>query len=196
MESWLMAVDHVGRHARSWSYIQGSTCNQENKGKTNYLRWMLYSVYTVRCIGLYPVYAVLGVNSWSWHGEITRYVLTLCSVMTIELWTRKREMGDEHKNVVEDTSRYEKSGVRLPWFGLEDLILVYLHARSGLINAVLRMVNWLTHKIRFKSQFLIIISPISSHLSLSRHQLYRCLRTQSYVIALYLSMPWSRVNPK
>jgi hypothetical protein len=31
----------------------------------------------------------------------------------IELWTRKREMADEDENYVEDTSGYEKSGVRL-----------------------------------------------------------------------------------
>jgi len=45
-----------------------------------------------------------------------------------------------------------------------------------------------------KSQLLIIICPISSHLSLSRPQLYHHLRTWSWVIPLYLSMPWSRVN--
>jgi len=32
-----MAVDHVGRHAGS--YIQGSTRNHENDGKTNNLGW-------------------------------------------------------------------------------------------------------------------------------------------------------------
>jgi len=39
-----------------------------------------------------------------------------------------------------------------------------------------------------KSQFLMMISPTSSHLSLSRPQLYYHLRTRSEVIALYLSM--------
>jgi hypothetical protein len=29
----------------------------------------------------------------------------LCSAMMVELWTRKREMGDEDENEVEDTSR-------------------------------------------------------------------------------------------
>jgi len=33
--------------------------------------------------------------------------------MMIELWTRKREMGDEDENDMEDTSVYETSGVRL-----------------------------------------------------------------------------------
>jgi len=58
-------------------------------GRQSILGWcstqcMLYSVYAVlgvcctRCM-LYSVYAVLGVNSWSWHGEIERDDLTLCS---------------------------------------------------------------------------------------------------------------------
>jgi hypothetical protein len=44
-----MAVDRVERHAGIGSYIQWSTCNHENEGKTNNLG--------------YSVYAVLGVNS-------------------------------------------------------------------------------------------------------------------------------------
>ena len=33
--------------------------------------------------------------------------------MMVELWMRKREMGEEDENDVEDTSAYEKSGARL-----------------------------------------------------------------------------------
>jgi len=33
--------------------------------------------------------------------------------MMVELWTRKREMGDEDENDVEDKSECEKSGVQL-----------------------------------------------------------------------------------
>jgi len=33
--------------------------------------------------------------------------------MMVELWTRKREMGDEDENDMEDTREYEKSGVQL-----------------------------------------------------------------------------------
>jgi len=33
--------------------------------------------------------------------------------MMVELWTRKREMGDEDENNMENTSGYEKSGVQL-----------------------------------------------------------------------------------
>ena len=45
-----------------------------------------------------------------------------------------------------------------------------------------------------KSQFLMTISPISSHLSLSHPQPNHYLETQSKVIPLGLSVPWSRVN--
>ena len=62
---------------------------------------------------LYSVYALLGANSRSWHGEIERDDLTLCSAMMVELWTRKREMGDEDENDMENTRGYEKSRVRL-----------------------------------------------------------------------------------
>jgi len=67
--------------------------------------------------------------------------------MIVELWMRKREMGDEDENDVEDTRRYEKSGVRLAWLGLEDLVSVWLPAGSGLVLAVSGMVNWLAHEI-------------------------------------------------
>jgi hypothetical protein len=33
--------------------------------------------------------------------------------MTVELWTRKREMGDEDENNMENMSGYEKSEVQL-----------------------------------------------------------------------------------
>jgi hypothetical protein len=33
--------------------------------------------------------------------------------MMAELWTRKKEMGDENENDMENMSGYEKSGVRL-----------------------------------------------------------------------------------
>jgi len=67
--------------------------------------------------------------------------------MMVELWMRKREMGDEDEKDMEDMSGYEKSGVRLAWLGLEDLISVLLPAASGLLPAVSEMVNWLAHEI-------------------------------------------------
>jgi len=182
-----MAVDRVGRHARSWRDIQGLTCNSENEGKTNNLGWMLYSVYAVlgvcctRCM-LYSVYAVLGVNSWSCHGAIERDDLTLCSAMMVEMWMRKREMGDADENDVEDTSGYVKSGVRLTWLGWEELVLVLLHAGSGLVPPVSGMVNCLAHEILLSPSFSwwSVPSPLPppkntklSHPSLSLHAMIK-----------------------
>jgi len=131
---------------------------------------------------LYSVYAVLGVNSWSCHGEIERDDLTLCSAMMVEMWMRKSEMWDEDENDVEDTSGYEKSGVRLAWLGWEDLVLVLWHARSGLVPAVSRMVNWLAHEILLSPSFSwwFVRSPLPSpkntklsHPSLSLHAMIK-----------------------
>jgi len=44
--------------------------------------------------------------------------------MMVELGTRKREMGDEDENNTDDTSGYEKSGVRHARLGWEDLVSV------------------------------------------------------------------------
>jgi len=73
--------------------------------------------------------------------------------MMVELWTRKREMGDEDENDMEDTSGYEKSGVRLAWLGLEDLVPVLLPPGSGLVPAVSGMVIWLAHEILLSPSF-------------------------------------------
>jgi len=102
MESWLVAVNLVGRHARRWSYIQRSTRNRENEWTTDNPGCMLYSMY-----------AVLSVNSLSRHGEIERDDLTLCSVMMVEKEREGIKMGTN----MEDTSRYEQSGVQLAWLG-------------------------------------------------------------------------------
>jgi len=122
IESWLMAVNRGGRHAISWSYIRRSTHNRENERETNNHRWMLYSVDALLGGFFVLVHAVLGVNSWSCHGEIDSNDLTLSSAMMVELLTRKGEMRDEDENNVDETSGYEKSGVRLAWLGCEDLI--------------------------------------------------------------------------
>jgi len=44
--------------------------------------------------------------------EIERDDLTVFSAGMVEIWTRKRVMGDEVANHVEDMSGYEESGVR------------------------------------------------------------------------------------
>jgi len=50
-------------------------------------------------------------------------------------------MGDEDGNDMEDTSRYVKSGVQLVWLGLEDLVSVFLPARSVVVPALSGMVK-------------------------------------------------------
>jgi len=73
--------------------------------------------------------------------------------MMVELWTRKREMGDEDENDMEDPSGPEKSGVQLAWLGLDDLVSVLLPAGAGLVPAVSGMVNWLAHEILLSPSF-------------------------------------------
>jgi hypothetical protein len=50
--------------------------------------------------------------------------LTLCSMMKVEFWTRKRDMGYEAENDVVDISGYEKSGLQVTGLGLEIFIAV------------------------------------------------------------------------
>ena len=54
---------------------------------------------------------------------------------------KKARDGDEDENNVEHRSGYEKSGVRLAWFGLENNLSVSVHAGSGLVPAALGTVN-------------------------------------------------------
>jgi len=105
---------------RAFRPVSNTTHNHENQGKTNNVG---YSVFAVTWCMLDLVYAVLGVNSWSWHGEIERDNPTLCSVMIFEFWTRKRQMGDAGDTNVDDMSRNEHSGVQLARLGLADLVL-------------------------------------------------------------------------
>jgi len=67
--------------------------------------------------------------------------------MMVELWMRRREMGDENENDMEDLTGYEQSGVRLAWLSLENFVSVLLPTGSGLVPAVLGIDNWLAHEI-------------------------------------------------
>jgi len=154
--------------------------------------YAVLGVCCTRCM-LYSVYAVLGVNSWSWHGEIERDDLTLCSAMMVELWTRKGEMGMKMRTMWWIRADMRNQGFDLPdWVGKTSYRGNYTPDR----DSYLPYRGWSieSHTKFAKSQFLMTICPINSHLSTSRPQLYRHLRTRSSVIPLYLSMPWSRVN--
>jgi hypothetical protein len=61
--------------------------------------------------------------------------------MMVELWTRKRHIGEEDENDMDNTTGYETSGVRLSGLGLENLISELLHAGSVLTPGVSGMVN-------------------------------------------------------
>jgi len=109
---------------------------------------------------LYSVYAALSVNSWWWYEEIERDDLTLCSCDDGRVVDKKEWDGDEDESDMEDTSGYEKSGVRLAWLGvektwlgLEYLVSVLLPAGSGLVPAIPGMVNWLAHEILSSPSF-------------------------------------------
>jgi len=182
MESWLMTVNHVGRHTRSWRYILGSTCIHQNEGRTNNLQWRPYSVY-----------AVLGVNSWQWHGEIERDDSNMCSAMMVELCTWKRQMGMKIQTMWSKSAQMRNHGYNLPdWVRKKSNWCCYM--RDWHWYLLCR--RWyLDSRTKFTmSQFLMIFSPISSHLSLSCPQLYYSLRTWSQIIPLNLSMSWSWVN--
>jgi hypothetical protein len=81
--------------------------------------------------------------------------------MMVELWTRKREMGDEDENDMEDTTKPEKSGVQLAWLGSDDCVSVVLPTGSGLVPAVSGMGNWLAHENLWSPNFSLWFPPSS-----------------------------------
>jgi len=149
----------------------------------------------------------------------------LYSVMIVELWKRKREIGKAGENDVQDTSRYEKSEVRLAWLGWDGRVSVVLYTRSGLIPAVSGMVNILAHEIVWSPTFswwfvptphvslllilnstitleyavksLLSISPFRDHqLTPSTvHSEYRVHRVQ-HILSTTLSQDWLSPNPR
>ena len=114
--------------------------------------------------------------------------------MMVELWTRKREMGDEDENLYggfqwtwQIRGRTYLTGCTRPHIGV---IARRIGTRTCRIGDGILTRTWNS----LKSQFLMMISPISSDLYLSYAQLYHHLRTRSYVTPLNLSMPWSWLN--
>jgi len=181
MASWLMAVDRVGRHAGSWSYIQGSTRNHKDEGKSNNLGCMLYSVFAcTRC----------QLMIMAWREGWLNFVFCNDGRVVDEKardgeWRWERSGGYERICEIRGTTCL--IGLGRPCMGGITCQIGTPTCRIG--------DGKLTHtRNSVKSQFLMMISPISSHVSPSRPQLYPHLRTRSWVIPLYLSMPWSWVN--
>jgi hypothetical protein len=57
------------------------------------------------------------------------------------MMVEKEKWGMKMGTKMEDTSGYEKSGVRLARVGVADLVSVFLPAGSGVVPAVSGMVN-------------------------------------------------------
>src|SRR5882757_4506189 len=97
---------------------------------------------------------------------------TLGSVMMVEWSTRKREMGDVGGNNVEDRSGYEKSGGTTcrVWLGTHHIGITT--CQIGTCTCSIRGGQLTRTRNSLKSQFLRIISPITSHLTLSRSQIH------------------------
>jgi len=144
---------------------------------------------------LNSVHAVLSVNSWSSHGEIVKDDLILCSVMIVE-WRMKMSAG----------------GWRYEWYGGYKQIweirgsTCQIGCRRSRICDITpfngtRVCRFGDRKVTctcnfLKSQVLMKVSHISSHLFHSCPQLYHHLRTRSNVMPLYLSKPWLWANTK
>jgi len=156
-------------------------------------RQTILGVCCTRCM-LHSAYAALAVNSWWWHGEIERDDLTLCSCNDGRVVDEKERDGGW---IWERYGGYERT-----WE-----IRVMTHLSGFWRPRIGDITRWIATRIcpigdgkltcswnSVKSQFLMMISPISSDLSHSCAQLYHHLRTQSWVIPLYLSMPWSWLN--
>jgi hypothetical protein len=75
-------------------------------------------------------------------------------------------MQDEDGTHMSDTSRHENSGVWLVWLGLENLLSVWLPARSGVITAASGIANWLAQESILSPGFSWWF-PVSFYLSLS-----------------------------
>jgi len=124
----------------------------------------------------YYLHAVHGVNSWSWHRGIERDDLTLCSGMMVMFWIRKRDGG----------WRWEQyGGYELIWeIRSATCLMGFRRPRIGDNSCQIGSGTWHIRNIKLtptqhslKSQFLMIMFRISSHLSLSCPQHYHHLRT-------------------
>jgi len=172
MESWLMAVDCVGRHSGSWNYIQTSTLNRQNEGNTNNVGWTLYTVYAVLCACctrcmLYLAYAVLRVNSFLLPGgdrEGWRNFVLRIDGRVVDEIERVRgwwwELSGDHERICKISGATCLIGLERP------RVSVDTH-RIGTHTCCLADGQLTISRKSLKSQFLMMISLSSSHHSLS-----------------------------
>jgi hypothetical protein len=135
------------------------------------------------------VYAVLGVNIWSWYVQWQWNDLTLDSEMMLELCTRKRGMGIRVENDLEDYKWIWDIRGTTCLIELGRLHIGVITCLIGTHTCLIEDGTLTCIQYSVKFQFLMMTSSIPSHLCLPCRQLYHHLRIKHYVITLYLSMP-------
>jgi len=168
LASWLMSVDHIGRHACTWSYIPESLCNHENEEKTNSLGCQLNAVY--------------GCTRWQWMIMAWRDRGGWLNIVFCN------DGGDVDENERDGERRWEGCG-GYEWRRDNRSTLCLIWLWTPCISVIPCLIRTRTCHIRdrklsrtqysHKSQCLMIFCRISSHLSPCCPQLYCHLRTQS-----------------
>ena len=112
-----------------------------------------------------------------------------------ELWTRKRdgECRWEEYWGYERICEIRGSSCLIRW-GTAHISVITGRLRSCTCH--IRNGQFTCTRSSLNSKFPTMISSMSSDLSHSRPQLYHHIRTRSYVIPLFLSIPWLIVNTK
>jgi len=182
IEWWVMVVNFVRRPARCWCFDQGLTRNHANEGSRNNLGLMLYSVYAV-CF-----WSQLMIMTWrEWEGWLNFAFCNDDRVVAKEERDRESRWDQcgGYNSISKIRGTNHMSGLGRPHIGqITCQIRICTNCfRNGKLtrNSVI-------------SQFLMMTSPISTYLTLSRPQLYHHLRTHSEAIPLYLPMQQSRLN--
>jgi len=154
------------------------------------LMYLVYAVLGICCTWctLYLVYAVFGPNWWSWCGAIEWDDLTMYSVMGVEWWTRKRDGGWPWDRYGGYERMWDMSD-KTCWVGFGILHICLLTSLIGRHTCHVCNCKLTCKQNPLKSRFLIIMCPISSHLSWSLLQLFHHLGIQSYVVPHAISMP-------
>jgi len=164
-------VDRVGRHAGSWWYIQGSFHNHGNEMKRHNFQLMQCSVYAVHSLGC------------------TRCICTQCQLMIMTWWDREGWLNSVFSNngrVVDEKEgeggwRWVRCGEyetiwdirgmnRLIGMGRPCIGVITCH--MGTRTCFMGDGKFTHPRNSLKSPFLMLISPISCHLSQSRRQVY------------------------
>ena len=141
-----------------------------------------------QCV-LYLVYTLIGINSSSWNGEITRDELTWCSEMMVELWMKKRYGGYRWARYSTcDSIREFRCKTWLT--ELRKPPVVIFTCQIGSSTCLIGNCSLSNTQNFLQSQLVMINFPIS----LSCPQLYHHPSIPSQVIPHYLSMAGSCVN--